>query len=96
MVTRRIAEQNEFLHEGDTLTEAFILALEDEERQEICHALNRRTEFKVLRTTYGLFELKPTEKAKIDVEATKETTTEEAKGEATTEATKGEATKEAD
>ena len=96
VVTRRIAEQNDFLHEGDTLTEAFILALEDEERQEICHALNRRTEFKVLRTTYGLFELKPTEKAKIDVEATKETTTEEAKEKGTTEATKGEATKEAD
>ena len=94
VVTRRIAEQNEFLHEGDTLSEAFILALEDEERQEICHALNRRTEFKVLRTTYGLFELKPTEKAKIDVEATKETTTEKAKEEGTTEATKGEATKE--
>ena len=73
VVTRRIAEQNDFLHEGDTLTEAFILALEDEERQEICHALNRRTEFKVLRTTYGLFELKATEKAKIDVEATKPT-----------------------
>ncbi|MBQ3908313.1 MAG: hypothetical protein II746_03850, partial [Bacteroidaceae bacterium] len=58
------------------------------------HALNRRTEFKVLRTTYGLFELKPTEKAKIDVEATKETTTKEAKEKATTETTKGEATKE--
>lgn len=72
VVTRRIAEQNDFLHEGDTLTEAFILALEDEERQETCHALNRRTEFKVLRTTYGLFELKATEKARIDVEATKE------------------------
>ncbi|MCR4920874.1 MAG: OmpA family protein [Bacteroidaceae bacterium] len=71
VVTRKIAEQNDFLHEGDTLTEAFILALEDEEHQEVCHALNRRTEFKVLRTTYGLFELKTPEKAKIDVDATK-------------------------
>ena len=56
IVTRKIAATYDFLHEGDTLTEAFILALEDEEKQEICHALNRRTEFKVLRTTYRLFE----------------------------------------
>ena len=56
VVTRRIAEQNDFLHEGDTLTEAFILKLEEVEKQEICHALNRRTEFKVLRTTYKLFD----------------------------------------
>ena len=38
------------------MTEAFILALEDEEKQEICNSLNRRTEFKVLRTTYKLFD----------------------------------------
>ncbi|MCF0196346.1 MAG: OmpA family protein, partial [Bacteroidaceae bacterium] len=59
-VTRKIAEQHDFLHEGDTLTEAFIRALPDTAQQEICNAYNRRTEFKVLRTTYGLFEnLKP-------------------------------------
>ena len=56
IVTRKIAEQNPFLQEGDTLTEEFILRLEDEARQEICNALNRRTEFRVLRTTYGLFD----------------------------------------
>ena len=56
IVTRKIAENNAFLHEGDTLTEAFILAIENEEYQEICNALNRRTEFRVLRTTYGLFD----------------------------------------
>ena len=56
IVTRKIAELNPFLTEGDTLTEAFILRIEDEEKQEICNALNRRTEFKVLRTTYGLFD----------------------------------------
>ena len=56
VVTRKIAEQNPFLQEGDTLTEQFILAIEDEEKQEICNALNRRTEFRVLRTTYGLFD----------------------------------------
>ena len=58
VVTRKIAEQNPFLQEGDTLTEGFILKIEDEARQEICNALNRRTEFRVLRTTYGLFENK--------------------------------------
>ena len=49
-----MAERHAFLHEGDTLTEAFILRLEDKELQEVCNAYNRRTEFKVLRTTYGL------------------------------------------
>lgn len=56
-VTRKVAETHPFLHENDTLTEAFILAL-PEEQQEVCNALNRRTEFKVLRTTYGLFDEK--------------------------------------
>lgn len=56
VVKRRIAEQYEFLHEGDTLTEAFIRALPNDSAQEACNALNRRTEFRVLRTTYGLFD----------------------------------------
>ena len=38
-----------------TLTETYILTLPDEQ-QEVCNALNRRTEFKVLRTTYNLYE----------------------------------------
>ena len=38
------------------LTPEFIEALGDEEKQEICHQLNRRTEFIVLRTTYGMFD----------------------------------------
>ena len=56
IVTRKMAEQNPFLAEGDTLTEPFILSFEDVDRQEVCNALNRRTEFRVLRTTYGLFD----------------------------------------
>ena len=52
VIRRRLAEAYEFLNEGDTLSEEFILKL-DEEQQEICNALNRRTEFRVLRTTYG-------------------------------------------
>ena len=54
IVTRRQAEQNPFLQVGDTLTESFILALPNEEQQEACNALNRRTEFRVMRTTFGL------------------------------------------
>ena len=49
-----MAENYDFLKEGDTLTTDFILRLTPEQ-QEACNALNRRTEFRVLRTTYGLF-----------------------------------------
>jgi peptidoglycan-associated lipoprotein len=42
------------LHEGDILTEAFILPLPPDQ-QEVADQLNRRTEFKVMRTNYGLF-----------------------------------------
>ncbi|MCQ2197083.1 MAG: OmpA family protein [Bacteroidaceae bacterium] len=52
IVTRKMAERNPFLHEGDTLTEAFIMKFENPDHQEICNAYNRRTEFRVLRTTY--------------------------------------------
>ena len=54
-VTKKMAERHPFMREGDTLTEAYILAL-PEEQQEICNAENRRTEFRVLRTTFGLYE----------------------------------------
>ena len=54
--TKKICEEYPFLKEGDILDEAFIKALPDEEQQEICHQLNRRTEFQVLRTTYRLYE----------------------------------------
>ena len=53
-VTKKMAERYPFMREGDTLTEEFILTL-PEEQQEACNAENRRTEFRVLRTTYGLF-----------------------------------------
>ena len=55
VLRKKLANQLGFVQEGDTLTEKFILEL-PEEQQEICNALNRRTEFKVLRTTYGLYE----------------------------------------
>ena len=54
-IKRKVAEKYPFLKEGDILDETFISTL-PEEQQEQCHQLNRRTEFIVLRTTYGLFD----------------------------------------
>lgn len=65
-IRKKLTEKLTWLKEGDVLTEEFIKKL-DPEKQEICNQLNRRTEFIVLRTTYGLLDengqLKP--KAKI-------------------------------
>ncbi len=55
-VTKKMTENYTFLKEGDILSETFINALENDEQREICHRLNRRTEFQVLRTTYKLYE----------------------------------------
>ena len=54
-IRKKLTETYTFLKEGDVLTEDFIKALKPEE-QEICNQLNRRTEFIVLRTTYGMFD----------------------------------------
>ena len=54
-IKARVAEKYQFLKEGDVLTEEMINAL-PEELHEKCHQMNRRTEFKVLRTTYGMFD----------------------------------------
>ncbi|MBR3615856.1 MAG: OmpA family protein [Bacteroidaceae bacterium] len=56
VITKKLSEKHTFLKEGDLLTEEFIDALDTEEQKEVCHALNRRTEFQVLRTTYKLYE----------------------------------------
>lgn len=53
-INEKMAKQFDFLKEGDVLTEEFILALPPEQ-QEIADQINRRTEFKVLRTNYNLF-----------------------------------------
>ena len=55
-IKRKAAERYPFLKEGDVLTEEFVTALKDEEQQEQCNQMNRRTEFIVLRTTYGMFD----------------------------------------
>lgn len=54
-IKKKLTEKYPFLKEGDVLTEEFIQKLKPEE-QEICNQLNRRTEFIVLRTTYGMFD----------------------------------------
>ena len=54
-IKARVAEKYQFLKEGDVLTEEMINALPEELHEE-CHQMNRRTEFKVLRTTYGMFD----------------------------------------
>ena len=67
------------VHETDTLTETYILAFKDKDAQEVLNALNRRTEFRVLRTTYGttLNEYKPEEEEKKAAAKRKEEAEEE-------------------
>lgn len=55
-INKKLTEKYTFLKEGDVLTEEFISNLKNEEQQELCNQLNRRTEFQVLRTTYKLYE----------------------------------------
>ena len=64
---------------NDTLTENYILRVKDEDKQEVLNALNRRTEFRVLRTTYGttLNEYKPEEEERKAATKRKEEATQE-------------------
>ena len=57
-IRKKVAAKYDWLKEGDILTEDFIKTIDNEEKQEICNQLNRRTEFIVLRTTYGMFDEK--------------------------------------
>ena len=54
-IRKKVAEHYPWLKEGDILTEEFITKLKPDQ-QETANALNRRTEFKVLRTTYDMFD----------------------------------------
>ena len=56
-IRKKLTEKYTWLKECDVLTEDYIKKL-DKEKQEICNQLNRRTEFIVLRTTYGMFDEK--------------------------------------
>ena len=62
-VRKKMTERYPWLKEGDVLTEDFIKKL-DKEKQAICNQINRRTEFIVLRTTYGMFDEKGNLKVK--------------------------------
>jgi peptidoglycan-associated lipoprotein len=52
VVDQETNSQYSFLRVGTRLTEQFINSLPGEEQKEIAHQINRRTEFKVLRTDY--------------------------------------------
>lgn len=54
VINKKMAREHDFLYEGDTLSAPFIEKLTPEQ-QEIADQINRRTEFKVLRTNYNLF-----------------------------------------
>ena len=56
-IRKKVIEKYSWLKENDVLTEEFIKKL-DKEKQDIANQLNRRTEFTVLRTTYGMFDEK--------------------------------------
>ena len=85
IITKKLAESllagdpKVKVHETDTLTETYILAFKDKDAQEVLNALNRRTEFRVLRTTYGttLNEYKPEEEEKKAAAKRKEEAEEE-------------------
>jgi len=52
-VTKKIAQKFSFLKKGNVLDEDFINNLETTEQKEEAHQINRRTEFKVLKTDYN-------------------------------------------
>lgn len=56
-IRKKLTEKYPWMKEDDILTEEYIKELDDE-KQEICNQINRRTEFIVLRTTYGMFDEK--------------------------------------
>lgn len=49
-----LAEQYDFFNEGDILNEEFVLTLTDKQK-ETANQINRRTEFMVVKTTYGMY-----------------------------------------
>ena len=52
VVDAAIAAQSPFLRLGAPLSESYINSLANDEQKEIAHQINRRTEFRVLRTDY--------------------------------------------
>ena len=58
VIDEKLAAEYDFLNVSDSLTKEFIEALPDNDKQEIAHQLNRRTEFRVLSTDYVEKELR--------------------------------------
>jgi len=52
VVDTEIYKLNPFLKVGATLSEQYINSLSNDEQKEIAHQINRRTEFRVLRTDF--------------------------------------------
>jgi len=52
VVDDEIMKDAPFLRQGASLTEQYINSLANDEQKEIAHQVNRRTEFRVLRTDY--------------------------------------------
>ena len=52
-VDTKYADLYPFLQKGDVLSPEFIQNLNDKSQQEICHQINRRTEFKVTSTNFN-------------------------------------------
>lgn len=77
-IRKKLTEKYNWLKENDVLTEEFIKKL-DKDKQDICNQLNRRTEFIVLRTTYGMFD-KDGNLKKSNNETTKKSSSSNEKG----------------
>ena len=77
-IRKKLTEKYNWLKENDVLTEDFIKKL-DKNKQDICNQLNRRTEFIVLRTTYGMFD-KDGNLKKSNNETTKKSSSSNEKG----------------
>jgi peptidoglycan-associated lipoprotein len=54
IVDEILHKQYPYLPKDQVLDEAFITTL-TADKQEVCNSLNRRTEFRVLKTTYNLY-----------------------------------------
>lgn len=54
VVDEALHQQYPYLPKDQVLDEAFIITL-SQDKQEVCNSLNRRTEFRVLKTTYNLY-----------------------------------------
>lgn len=77
-IRKKLTEKYNWLKENDVLTKDFIKKL-DKDKQDICNQLNRRTEFIVLRTTYGMFD-KDGNLKKSNNETTKKSSSSNEKG----------------